>query len=96
LTALRVGVLLGAFTGLALAVVHLRSEQTRCAFRTLAQESRCVELRRELWRLQTGVARLRAPQRVRDSLDWFQTDLVTPGFDSGRRAVRLAMDPTIE
>lgn len=72
--------LLAAFAFLALSVVHLRAEQTRCASRILQLEGRQVELRRELWGLQTRTARLRAPERVRDRVAAFQTGLVPPGF----------------
>ena len=77
----RVCTLLTAFVLIALAVVHLRAEQTRCAARTLAIESKCIEQRRELWRLQASVARLQAPSRVHDCMDWYRADLVPPQAD---------------
>lgn len=69
--------LISALTCLALAVVYLRVEQARTAARTLALETRWMELRRELWSVQTGVARLRSPARLYDSLNFFEADLVT-------------------
>jgi hypothetical protein len=50
-----------------------------------------VRLRRDLWGLQTRIARLRAPERIHDRVAAFQTGLVPPGFDEGsRRTERLA------
>ena len=74
MTAGRICTLLVAFAVIALAVVYLRAEQTRCAARTLAIESMRITVRRELWRVQAGVARLQAPTRIRDRMDWFQTE----------------------
>jgi hypothetical protein len=76
-TPFRAGFLIGAVALLALAVVTLRSEQARAAARTVALESRWIESRRELWKLQTGVARLRAPGRLHGSLEWFGAELAT-------------------
>ncbi|MBI4717216.1 MAG: hypothetical protein HY763_05385 [Planctomycetes bacterium] len=94
MTAFRVCVLFAALALLALAVVYLRTEQTRSAARTLKLESRWVELRRELWQAQTGVARLQAPEQVHDRLGWFQSDLVPPAVvaqsATGPRPKRLA------
>jgi hypothetical protein len=79
-----------AFAAVALLLVHLRAEQTRAAARALAVESEWVELRRELWRLQTGVARLKAPGRIRDRVEWFDAALVPPGCDVEKgRAERI-------
>ena len=91
LTALRRCVLLAAFAGIALTVVYLRSEQTRAAARALAIESQRVELRRELWRLQAGVARLKAPGRIRERVGRFDANLVPPGSDeTQKRTPRVA------
>jgi hypothetical protein len=81
LTTLRLCALLAAFAWIALAVVYLRAEQTRAAARALLIESQQVEARRELWRLQTGVARLKAPERIRDRAEWFDADLIPPNSD---------------
>ena len=79
------------FAGIALTVVHLRAEQTRCAARMVAIDADWVRLRRDLWGLQTRIARLRAPERIHDRVAAFQTGLVPPGFDEGsRRTERLA------
>lgn len=80
MTVARGAVLLGMFGVIALVVVHLRSEETRCAARILKLEGRQDELRREIWGLETRTARLRAPERVRDRVASFQTGLVPPGF----------------
>ncbi len=79
------------FTVIALTVVHLRAEQTRCAARIVAIDTDWVRLRRDLWGLQTRIARLRAPERIHDRVAAFQPGLVPPGFDEGfRRTERLA------
>ena len=84
-------VLLAAFAAIALAVVHLRAEQTRCAARMLAIESQWIQLRRDLWGLQTRIARLRAPERIHDRAIAFATGLVPPGSDDApRKTERLA------
>jgi len=80
LNAFRGCVLAAVFAAIALCVVHLRAERTRCASRLLALESRGIELRRELWNLQTRTARLRSPERIRSRVAMFQTGLVPPGY----------------
>lgn len=55
--------------GIALAVVCLRTEQTRCAADLLRHEARWIELRRQSWALQARAARLSAPARVHQRLD---------------------------
>jgi len=90
----RVCVLIASLGGVALTVVVLRAEQTRCAAAVLDGESQWVRERREWWSLQTRAARLRAPQRIRERLD----DLPVEPFDpvpegQGRSPVaKLAAD----
>jgi len=86
LTVARGCLLLGGFVAIALAIVHLRVEQTRCAARMAALDGRWLESRSELWSLQTRIARLRSPQRIHDRVASFQTGLVPPGFDAIERA----------
>jgi len=91
LTVVRGVALSAAFAGIALAVVHLRAEQTRCAARMVAVDADWVRLRRDFWGLQTRIARLRAPERIHDRVAAFQTGLVPPGFDQvSKRTERLA------
>lgn len=96
MTVTRGCVLLAAFAVIALAVVHLRAEQTRCASRALKIESDCVRLRGDLWSLQTRMARMRAPDRIHDRATYLATGLVPPGTREGapagaqRRVERLA------
>lgn len=71
--------LLAAFAAIALSVVHLRAEQTRCAARVLRIESDWVRLRGDLWSLQTRIARMRAPDRIHDRATYLATGLVPPG-----------------
>jgi hypothetical protein len=85
LTVARGCTLLGCFAALALVIVYLRAEQTRCAARIAAMDGRWMELRSEMWGLQTRTARLRSPQRIHDRVASFQTGLVPPGFDAVER-----------
>ncbi len=79
------------FATIALTVLHLRAEQTRCAARMVAMDADWMRLRRDLWGLQARIARLKAPERIHDRVAAFQTGLVPPGFDAGsRRTERLA------
>lgn len=71
--------LLAVFASLALAVVHLRAEQTRSASAILRMESEWVRLRSELWGVQTRIARARAPDRIHDRVTYLATGLVPPG-----------------
>lgn len=71
-------VLLILFTGLALSVVYLRTEQVRAAARTMNLELRQIEARRELWQLEASVARLRSPEQIRTRLPVFVDDLHAP------------------
>ena len=73
--------LIAAFAALALVVVVLRAEQTRCTARILEAEVRWVEARRDLWTLQTRAARLRAPQQVHDRSIFLGSGVVPPGKD---------------
>lgn len=79
MNASRLVILIAAFAGLGLGVVYVRTEQARSAARTLALEMQWIELRGEWWELQSGVARMRAPERIRDRLGWYQSDLKPPG-----------------
>lgn len=86
--------LLICFTAIALTVLHLRSEQTRSAARLAAMDARWVELRRDLWGVQTRIARLRSPERIHDRVIAFQTGLVPPGYDAVHKPEeRLAAAP---
>ena len=88
--------MLAAFAVIALAVMHLRAEQTRCASRVLKIESDWVRLRGDLWSLQTRMARMRAPDRIHDRATYLATGLVPPGVREGapagtqRRVERVA------
>lgn len=94
MTVLRGCVLLACFTAIALIVVHLRSEQTRSAARLAAMDAKWVELRRDLWGVQTRIARLRSPERIHDRVVAFQTGLVPPGYDETTKTEeRLASAP---
>ena len=79
MTVRRGALLLAVFSSLALVMVHLRAEQTRCASSKLRLESEWVRLRSELWGVQTRMARARAPDRIRDRATYLATGLVPPG-----------------
>ena len=86
--ATRACVLVLLFAALALAVVWIRAEQTRALARAVTHESSWVALRRELWRAQANVARLRAPTRLYDSLDLFRANLATRAAQPATRAAQ--------
>jgi len=77
--------LLLAFAVLAVWLVHLRAEQMRMTAKMLSAQTRRVHLRRELWVLQTRLARAKAPGRILDRIEGMedsdQTDLLPPGVD---------------
>jgi len=74
----RICVLMLLFACVALGVVYLRVEQTRCAAAALRLEAERTEARHELWRVQTSVARLRSPERLHGRMSWIKTNLVAP------------------
>ncbi len=83
--------------GVALTVVHLRAEQTRCAAGILSLESQWIQLRREWWALQTRAARLKTPQRLRERVTTLQTSIVAPTVTTRPDAVvRFASDRSQE
>ena len=88
----RLCVLLIALSGIALAVVWLRAEQTRVAARALHLEVRWIEQRRALWAAQADVARLRTPHRIRHGVDWFETRLLPPERDTAPAEAVLVSD----
>jgi len=81
LNARRVCGLLGAFAVMGLVMVHLRAAQTQSASRLLEMEARRIELRRELWSIQSRTARLRSPQRILDRAELVAAELLPPGPD---------------
>jgi len=92
LNAGRVCVLVTALGAIALAAVHLRAEQTRCAADLMNLEARWINLRREWWTLQARAARLRAPERIRGQVAR-RGDLHPPTFDENARPpARFAAD----
>ena len=78
MSTLRICALLVLLAFVALGVVYLRVEQTRCASATLRLEAERAETRHELWRVQTSVARLRSPERLHGRMSWIETNLVAP------------------
>ncbi len=84
--------LLAAFSILAVGLVHLRAEQTRMTAGMLNAQTRRLHLRRELWVLQTRLARAKSPGRILDRIERSeQTDLIPPGSDElGNTSFALA------
>ncbi len=66
MTVLRAVAVLLVLGGSALAVVQLRSERVRCVARVAALRSERLAMRRESWNVQMAIARLRAPERIRE------------------------------
>jgi hypothetical protein len=75
----RVFGLVAALTVIALTLVHLRAEQVRSAARTTDAHAEWVELRAELWAVQSRSARLQTPRRLHERMQNLRTDLVDPG-----------------
>jgi len=74
--------LLVLLAAVAVALVHLRTEQTRATARMLAAETRRNQLRRELWSLQVRTARLKSPARIRERIDQsWPRGLLPPGAE---------------
>jgi len=71
-------VLLALMGFLAFLLVLLRIEQVRCSAGIMALQGASIEQRRELWRLQVAVARLRSPPHLHDRIKWFDAELVAP------------------
>jgi hypothetical protein len=67
--------LIAGMAVLALVVVFLRAAQVRSAGRILAHESQWLELRRELWSVQTQAARLKTPESLYDRMELFGADV---------------------
>ena len=89
--------LIAGFAGIAIVVVHLRAERSRCAARIVGIEAQWTALRSDLWSLQARTARLRTPQRIDDRALWFQTELVPPGVDEVPPETRqYAMKPSVQ
>ncbi len=83
--------LFAALGAVAVMLVHLRAEKVRCAARILAMDSERTQLRRELWRVQTRSARLRAPRRLHERVEAGLSDLVAPGSEPRQEtAMRVA------
>ncbi len=74
----RIGFVLAGLTVIGLGLVHLRVERRRTVARVLALETEWMRMRSEWWSLQTRAARLRAPQRLRERLRWYDGRLVGP------------------
>lgn len=74
--------LLAAFSVLAVVLVHLRAEQVRMTAGMLNAQTQRMHLRRELWELQTRLARVKSPRRILERMERSdQPDLRPPGAD---------------
>ncbi len=71
-------VFLALFTVLAVCAVHLRAEQVRMTANVQSLRRERVELRRESWVLQTQIARLRAPNQIRDRVEHWDLAVHAP------------------
>lgn len=87
---LRHCVLVASLAAIALGVVHLRAEQSRCAVQVMGLEGKWLALRGELGDLQARKARLRTPERLRRRNFFFDTGLVPPDASQPSRADKLA------
>lgn len=74
-----------AFALIAVALIHLRTAQTRAAASLLRMEAQRIALRRELWEIETRNARLRAPAHIHEAADRLPIELDAPGPDEPLR-----------
>jgi hypothetical protein len=65
----RLVVLLGAMAGIGIAVVALRVEQSATLWRIQELQFRETQLRRDIWRQQMELGRLRSPHLVRERVE---------------------------
>ncbi len=94
LTSFRTCVFVVLLAAMALGVVAMRRAQASTAMRILSLETRWVSLRRELWQVQTRVARLKSPDRVYHRVGWFQQTLLPPDENNpGHGAMRVVLNP---
>ena len=70
--------LLLVFGSLAVTVIELRSAQTRASVHIGRMQRERLDLRTESWALQVDIARLGAPQRIRDLSAHWSLDLHAP------------------
>lgn len=91
---LRRCVLVLSLAAIALGVVHIRAEQSRCAAQVMATEGKWLTLRGELGDLQARKARLRTPDRLRRRNFFFDTGLVPPGAAEETPADKLVSADT--
>ena len=82
--------LVASLAAIALGVVHIRAEQSRCAAQVMATEGKWLTLRGELGDLQARKARSRTPDRLRRRNLFFDTGLVPPGASQETLADKLA------
>jgi len=74
-----------AFALISLALVQLRAAQTQTAASLLRMEAERIALRRELWDIETRMARLRSPARIIEAADKLPAELSAPGPDTPLR-----------
>ncbi len=91
---LRRCVLVASLAAIALGVVHIRTEQSRCAAQVMATEGKWLALRVDLGDLQARKARLRTPDRLRNRNYFFDTGLVPPGESKESPVDKLASTKT--
>lgn len=70
--------LLLLFVTLGVMRVHLRNEQTRLSMQIQSSRAEELELRREAWALELEIARLSAPEQIRERADRWRLDVRAP------------------
>jgi cell division protein FtsL len=81
----RAATLLVVFALVALIVVHLRAEQTRADARIHELAMTCWRLRQNSWELQLEIARLKTPEQIRERVERWQLNVMTPSPGPGWR-----------
>ncbi len=78
MTPVRAGVSMLLVGAICLVVVALRVERVRCESRTQMHMTKLINYRRALWNMQVEMARLRAPQQIRDRVERMELVVCAP------------------
>lgn len=97
MNAWRAGYLIAGLAFVALVSVYIRGEQARVATESLSVDLKQVTVRRELWKQQAAVARLRAPGVIHDRIKVFDAQVEpadTEGTQASQTIARTNESPT--
>lgn len=97
MTVPRALLVLGMLSSVGVAIVTLRAESAKAAWRIQRLHQEKVQLRHSLWSVEMNLARLRAPERIAERAAELGLDVHPPQVDrppgKGDRAVRPTPAP---